>query len=40
MYSNNITKNLYEKSKSFYKGKKIFITGHTGFKGALGFLPL
>ena len=20
--------------KSFYKGKKIFITGHTGFKGA------
>jgi CDP-glucose 4,6-dehydratase len=25
---------MFEKLKSTYQGKKIFLTGHTGFKGA------
>ncbi|GHT84601.1 CDP-glucose 4,6-dehydratase [Spirochaetia bacterium] len=28
------TKNAIENNKVFYKGKKVFLTGHTGFKGA------
>lgn len=24
----------YEKLKSFYSGKRVFLTGHTGFKGS------
>lgn len=31
---NMVENNLYNKLKDTYQGKKIFLTGHTGFKGA------